>query len=200
MVELNQQQQAMAVPIVEALVDGLRIKDEHLNKKAVLAMVLIGRDLTPALEEKAREKQTRPDHRERLLSAARWIEANGKQLGNEGRAVIDFLIDSLRLSNKKLNEKAADALCSLPPEVVDYIIPVAFVNRKKTGYCVRLLGVIERLGTIPDPTTYPTLILLSNCGNERVHEAVRRAMMSGHPQKRDVLGAWDRLGRRDADG
>jgi len=113
---------------------------------------------------------------------------------------IQFLIDAQRPSNKKLNEKAADALCGFPPEVVDTMVPIAFINCKKAGYCVRLLGVIERIGQIPNAENHMNLIALAGRGNAKIHEAVRRAMMSGHPQKRDVLGAWDRLGRRDADG
>jgi len=195
MVELNQEeQQVMVTTIIEALVDGLRIHDEQLNKKAFLAMILIGPDLIPALEGKAREKKTRPEHRERLVQTARWIETNGKQSGNEGQAVINYLVDALRVSHTKLNANAADALCNLPVEVVDELVPVAFLNRKKTGYCVRLLRVVERIGQIPAAEDHLRLITLAKCGNERIHEAVRRAMMSAHPQKWDVLAAWERFG------
>lgn len=194
MVELNQEeQQAAAAAIMDALVDGLRIHDEQLNTKAFLAMTQVGPSVIPALEEKAREKQTRPDHRDRLLQTARYIETNGKQPGNEGRAAVNYLIDGLRVSNKKLNAKAADALCRLPPEIVDELVPVAFLNHRKIGYCVRLLGIIERIGQIPKAEDHMKLMALAGSGNAKIHEAVRRAMMNAHPQKWDVLDAWEKL-------
>ena len=189
-----------AYMIMDALVDGLRLKDEQLQQNAVLALTVIGRKALPFLEEKAKCKKTKPVHRERLLRVAQWLETFGSKPGNEGRTVVNYLIDALRVGNKSLNQKAADALCGLSADVVDRLVPVAFLNWKKAGYCVRLLGVIERIGQISNAENHMNLIALAGRGNERIHEAVRRAMMSAHPQKRDVLGGWDRLGRRDADG
>jgi hypothetical protein len=55
--------------------------------------------------------------------------------------------------------------------------------------------VIERIGQIPKAEDHLKLVLLAQCGNEGIREAIRRVFISSHPQNWDVLGAWERLGR-----
>jgi hypothetical protein len=194
--ELPAGQQGLTIQaIMDALIDGLRLKDEQLQEKAEAALTRIGRKALRFLKDKAQCKRTLPDHRDRLLRVVQYIEAHGKQPGNESRAVLDYLIDALRVSNKLLNAKAADLLCSMSAEVVERLVAAALINHRKTGYCVRLLEVIERIGQMPKATDQLELMILARRGNKRIYEAARAALISTHPQNWDILGGWEEIVR-----
>ena len=165
-----------AVTVIHALIDGLRISDQNLNDKCLTALRSVGGRVVPFLRAVANEQSTKVPHRRRLINAIELIKRADAIDACVSVHVVAALFEALRVHNKRLNSKAMAAIQHFPGSLVNHLIAEAVCNRKKTGYCVRLLAVAEQLGTPPDAMRHLDLFLLASPAKPELREAVGRLL------------------------
>ena len=165
-----------AVTVIDALIDGLRISDRSLNDKCLAALRSVGGRVVPLLQAVANDQSTRTPHRRRLINAIELIKCSDTVDVCISVHVTAALFEALRVHNKRLNSKAMAAIQRFPGGLVNHLITEAVCNRKKTGYCVRLLAAAEQLRTPPDAMRHLDLFLLASLAKPELREAVGRLL------------------------
>jgi hypothetical protein len=137
--------------VVDALIEGLRISTKTLNQKCKLALLFFGRRAGLRLRAVADDPDTSAAHRRRLEEVL--VERERSSVINVGarRCLLDALLESLRVTNKRLNKKAIAAFGTQPPSSFGVLVEEATLNQDEdVGYCGRLLRAANEVDRIPD--------------------------------------------------
>lgn len=170
-----------ALVVIDALIDGLRIDDQELNGKCLAALRSVGGRAVPRLRAVVHDRATRASHRRRLIGAIAAIDDFLAIDAQAGKHIVDFLLEALRVHNVKLNDKAVAAFGCLPGEPVNRLIMEAVCNRKKTGYCARLLRAVDKVGGRPDFDRHMDLFMLTSHGDKSVQRLAVRLLFKFGP-------------------
>jgi len=101
------------------------------------------------LLEVAHDSQTAAAHRARLVETVGRIPEHAEILPNADTYIVNALLDGFRVSSPEMHEKATEAVCLWPANIVNQLILWACCNLKKPDYAVRLLKAAEQTGHRP---------------------------------------------------
>lgn len=93
-----------------------------------------------------------------------------------GQLVIDLMFHALKVKNPVLNAHAAHLLAQLGGEPVSRMVREAGLRRNGLPYRLRLLGVIECVGSVPTADDWVCLNLLAADKNPHIREAAGRCV------------------------
>jgi hypothetical protein len=101
-----------------------------------------------------------------------------------GEAILALLLEVLRTTNQKLNAMAADILVRIGSPAIGPLVRQAVISRS-AGHRIRLLGVVERIGDMPDPDSHIELGTLLADKRPEVRNAVLRVLAVVRPRGED---------------
>ncbi len=88
--------------------------------------------------------------------------------------MMDLMLAALRVSDERLNTIAAELIVRCGEEPVRRLCLMAVDRKNSPRHRVRLLGVIERIGTVADPADFMDLFGLICDENAEVRAAARK--------------------------
>ena len=144
--DTNEASQRRTAAILAALLDGMRIQDGPLNLKCCLALLAIGDGAIRYLNLLIDDRGTRPTHRQRLRDIVARIGRKERPRQDAVECGTAAFLEEFPISDRRINNLAAHAFAQLGEGSVDRLITAAVLNRRKSGYCERLLSVAERIG------------------------------------------------------
>ena len=93
-----------------------------------------------------------------------------------GEVVVDLMFHALKSNNAVLNTHAAYLLGQLSGEPVSRMVREASRPRNGLAYRLRLLGVIERVGSVPTVADWMDLNALAANKNPQIRTAAGRCV------------------------
>ena len=94
---------------------------------------------------------------------------------NPARAVRLLLFEVIKRDDPVLNQLAAEALTAIGPDVVHTLMAEALVA-DNVPYRLRLLGIVEEIGEVPEPGDHLELFNLVRDQDARVRMAAARVI------------------------
>jgi hypothetical protein len=94
-----------------------------------------------------------------------------------GQVVIDLMFHALKVKNAVLNAHATHLLGQLSGEPVSRMVREAAFRRNGVPYRLRLLGVIERVGSVPTADDWLLLSTLAADKNPQIRHAAARCLV-----------------------
>lgn len=171
MLPTNSQPTGRAQIVLDVLLEGLRITNRNLNEMCRLALLSIGGRAVFRLQAAANDLRTRATHRQRLKEILERIENSPEMDAGVGQHIMNALLDSLRIKNKRLNDKAIAAFGSLHGSSIGTLITQAILNHKRAaGYCARLLKAADAVDGPPDVIQHLGLMELMFSSDETVRQ------------------------------
>ncbi len=93
------------------------------------------------------------------------------------QVTIDLMFHALKVKNAALNAHAAHLLCQLKGPTVSRMVREAALRRNGAPYRLRLLGVIERVGSVPTTDDCLLLHTLAADKNPQIRHAAARCVV-----------------------
>lgn len=93
------------------------------------------------------------------------------------QVTIDLMFHALKVKNAVLNDHAAHLLCQLKGGTVSRMVREASLPKNGLAYRLRLLGVIERVGSVPTAADWMDLQVLAANKNPKLREAAGRCVV-----------------------
>jgi hypothetical protein len=157
--------------VVDVLIEGLRISKKTLNEKCKLALLFFGPRSALRLRAVADNPRTSAAHRRRLEDVLMERERPDVIDVGARRCLLDALLESLRVTNKRLNKKAIAAFGTQPPSSLGILIEEAVLNQEEAvGYCARLLRAADVAARIPNTMQRFELLCLMASGDKTVRQ------------------------------
>ena len=97
------------------------------------------------------------------------------------QVTIDLMFHALKAKNAVLNDHAAHLLCQLKGGTVSRMVREASRPSNGLPYRLRLLGVIERVGSVPTTDDWMCLNLLAADKNPQICQAAGRCLVRCRP-------------------
>ena len=92
----------------------------------------------------------------------------------------ELMLEALKSEARKLNQLAAESLVLTGPIVVHELVREVLTT-KRIGYRVRLLGVIEAIGEVPEPADQMELFNLAQDKDSLLRAAAARTIFAVGP-------------------
>lgn len=171
MLQPNSQSNGGAAGVIDVLVEGLRISEKTLNEKCRRALLCFGGRAALRVQAVSIDPNTSAAHRRRLEEVLGVISDSEQISTGAGTSLQDALLDALRVTNKRLNEKAIAAFAALPWRTIDMLIAEAVSNHEKAaGYCARLLKAAGVVDGSPDVMQRLNLMGLMSSNDQAVRQ------------------------------
>jgi hypothetical protein len=90
---------------------------------------------------------------------------------------VDLLFHALKANSTVLNEHATHLLCQFNGPTVSRMVREASRPKNGLAYRLRLLGVIERVGSVPTAADWLDLKVLTANKNPKLREAAGRCIV-----------------------
>ncbi len=95
--------------------------------------------------------------------------------------VIDLLFHALRVSDRAINEQAAEVFRRTGPELSRRLVLEAASKKNSVPHRLRVLGVIERVGRLSGPDDWLDLSMLAAEKNPQIRDAAARCLARHSP-------------------
>lgn len=173
------QAQHPGLALLAFFVDGLGVGDDAFVTKCADFLLGNGPKAIPLLLKSARDPETKPKVREKLLAIVEQLQLLPEDQNVEvaSAVAVNALVDGLRVRNVSVHRRIREIFCGFPDgDLGNRLVREAVLQRRKPAYCARLLETAALVAHQQQPEQLLLLSSLFAQGNVRIKTAVLRLL------------------------